>query len=246
MKRKTGLFELGAAVALCLAITMCTVRLAAGQDQAAIEKAELNMLRSTVKNQAEQIDKLKSENARLAEQVKRLEELSAKAGKATSQPAAAPTTVPAARTKVLDKWSGFRDLKWGTKIADVPGMILVKDSGDSKRYRREGDKLAIGEAELKEIDYVFYKGRFYCLWIESVGYSNWKALKDAVFATYGKGDQPNEFIEKYYWFNREDVGMSLDYNEFAKRTIICMFYNPIRDEEKADQAKKAKEAGKDF
>ena len=54
-------------------------------DESAVQRAELNMLRSMVKSQVEQIEKLKAQNAALAEQVKRLEEVKAENAKLAEQ-----------------------------------------------------------------------------------------------------------------------------------------------------------------
>ncbi|MBW2309386.1 MAG: hypothetical protein JRG73_20905, partial [Deltaproteobacteria bacterium] len=93
---------------------------------------------------------------------------------------------PAKKGPPIDeKWQGFRGLKWGTNIADAPGMVLVEDSGDNKFYQREGEKLAIGDAQLTEINYGFYKGRFDGVTVEVKDYLNWTVLRDVVFASYG-------------------------------------------------------------
>ncbi len=128
---------------------------------------------------------------------------------------------------------------------------MVEDHPDSKYYRREGDKLSVGKAEVKEITYGFYKNRFSYLNLKVHGFGNWSALKEAVFATYGKGNQPNEYIEEWYWGGSfpagvKAVNMTLEYNEFAKEGVLTMSYKPISDERKAEEAKAAKEAKKDF
>ena len=160
-------------------------------------------------------------------------------------PPASPTGSP------QDKWSGFRGLKWGTNIADAPGMVLIEDHPDAKYYRREGEKLAIGAAQLTEVTYGFYKGRFHYVSIQAEGFSAWVALRDAVFATYGKGYQPNQFIERWCWgvvFPQgvKDVSMGIQYSEITKKTRLHMSYVPIDAEEKADKAERAKGAKKDF
>ena len=131
-------------------------------------------------------------------------------------------------------------------------MVLMEDAGDSKFYRRESDKLAIGAAELKRIVYGFYKGRFYYLIIGAEGISNWVGLRDAVFATYGEGYKSNRFIDDWDWgmMGRppgvKEVRMGLEYSEISKKSSMHMFYTPIDAERDADKAKVAKEAKKDF
>jgi hypothetical protein len=171
---------------------------------------------------------------------------------------ASPSTVPAflspasvhaanqiALQQYLDKWKSFRGLKWGINIVDVPGMVLVEDHPDSKYYQRKSDKLIIGEAKLVSITYNFYKGRFGYVRIEAKGFSNWISLRDAVFATYGKGRQPNQFMEEWYW-DVEDVWILLRYSEITEKVSLSISYRPIDNEKEADKDKKAKEAKEDF
>jgi hypothetical protein len=155
------------------------------------------------------------------------------------------------------RWSGFRGLKWGVNIKDMndPNMILVEkaEKDDGTVYRRANDKLSIGRAELSGLAYCCYKGRFFGILIGTDGLSNFQYLKDATFAYYGKGYQPNEYIEKWYWGDAfsfsagvKDVLMSLEYNEYNKKGQLFMNYRPIQKEIKANDDTKAKEADKDF
>lgn len=151
------------------------------------------------------------------------------------------------------RWDGFRGLKWATNIKDMndPNMILIEDHNESKVYRRLSDKLSIGNAKLEFIVYHFYKNRFYGLSIKAKGYTNFTTLKDAVFAYYGEGKQANKYIENWLWApvlgnSNNDIFMILEYNKFNEETTWVMSYLPIHEEEVADEAKKAREAGKDF
>jgi len=257
-------------VIVCLVVALITPLLLAETEESQEDRirrieAENKALRATMRQLVEENEALKTENQTLAEEVKaldrkldeanvRLEETEetasqspAPAGPSTSHAPAEPTC-PAA---LPDKWAGFRGLKWGTNIADAPGMVLVEDSGHSKYYRREGDKIAIGGAELKRITYGFYKGRFFFLAIRAHGFSNWTALRDATFATFGKGYQPNEFIKEWAWgaglpADAKNVSMLLRYNEVAREATLSMSYEPIYDEKRVEEAKEAKEAEKDF
>jgi len=154
---------------------------------------------------------------------------------------------------VDEKWAGFRGIKWGTNLAGLPEMSLMrgKQDGDTKVYLRKGDEFTIGAAKLRNITYYSYKGRFYSVVVYADGSSNWRALKAAVFAKYGKGRQPNQFIERWLWGAVHGVGVldvviSLGYNEFSEESDLLIAYRPIVAEEEADDARKAKEAKKDF
>jgi hypothetical protein len=215
-------------------------------------------LAEQVMQRNKEVAALKVDNAKMAEKAgayMQLEDISRNAGISLAQPTTVPVATPAAIPKAAtpentpapkDIWAGFRGLKWGTNIADAPGMVLCEDAGDAKFYRRKDDKLEIGGAELTGITYGFYKGRLYYVIIRAKGSTNWYKFRDAVFATYGKGYQSNQFIEDWYWGTHLDMGMMLEYSEITEKVSLSMHSKSIQAEEDADEAKKAKEAKKDF
>jgi hypothetical protein len=157
-------------------------------------------------------------------------------------------------------WAEFRNLKWGTNIKNMNdhNMVLIGKDKELTMYRRADDKLSIGNAVLSTLYYLCYQDRFCAVTIQTEESSNFTYLKDAVFARYGKGYQPNEFIDKWTWGGSgdkygllpfrgvADVVMSLDYNEFSEEANLVMSYAPIWKEYQNSNAKAAKEAGKDF
>ena len=144
-----------------------------------------------------------------------------------------------------DKWAGFRDLKWGDDIKGITGMVLIDEDGDDKLYKRPTDDLFIGEAQLHNIEYLFYKDRFWAVVIKIIGYSNFEALKNATDATFGIGYRSNKYIEEYFWFH-EGITMGLQYNEFNKTGELHIINNALSNERENDKKEKAKEAYKDF
>jgi len=218
-------------------------------------KAENASLRAVMAKKDKELWALRAENEKLHERVKVLLRLKAindaSAAKtkvatahklvAETQPIAVP---PAAKKSVLkDKWAGFRGIKWGTNIATVSGMKLVKTTGDCKFYDREGDKLAIGVAKLSILRYGFYKKRFFSVTMSVTGDADWIGLLHAVSATYGKGCQPNKYKDVYLWgepFTKDhkDFKMYLEYYSGTKKALLIIDYKPIDDEKEADAARK--------
>ena len=145
-----------------------------------------------------------------------------------------------------NRWSGFRGLKWGTNIKDIndPNMILVEAKNEVVCYKRLNDKLSIGNAELTEIDYYFYKDRFYGIGIKAKKESNFADLKAAVFAYYGEGKQPNKSFKLWLWSSAlgnsdNDVRMELVVEESSRETFLIMTYLPINQEREDDRARRA-------
>lgn len=142
--------------------------------------------------------------------------------------------------------TGFRGLKWGTNIADAPDMVWLYDNDESKTYERNGDKMSIGDAQLRRISYFFYKDRFSRVIIFISGQANFQKLKDAVFAAYGAGRQNNQFIQTWVWINFTRTGMALSYDDIKQTGFLLLNFKELDKEERADKAQRASDAKKDF
>lgn len=124
---------------------------------------------------------------------------------------------------------GFRGIKWGTNITEIKDMQLVDSGKDSEYCYRKSDKMKIGDADIAEISYGFYKNRFYVVFVEYKGFLNFTKLKAVLFNLYGKPLQPNQFMEKYFWSGRT-VDIYFDYNEISKEGGIYYAFRPIQRE----------------
>ena len=112
---------------------------------------------------------------------------------------------------------GFRGIKWGTDIATLKDMALVmKIDDDTKRYKRDGDALKMGEVKLSFIHYEFWKGVFYLVDIGFEGAENWNNLRARMFATFGKGQSELEKGDQ----------LPLRYRWEGEKTTIILIYDP--------------------
>lgn len=101
--------------------------------------------------------------------------------------------------------NGFRDLPWGSELSDIAGMAETEtDTGLAGvvGYIRPNDVLRIGEAELTNIIYSFWHDQLYTVTIWTQNYSNYEALRSAVFERFGEGSRRNESRERYIWSDR--------------------------------------------
>jgi len=144
------------------------------------------------------------------------------------------------------KWDGFRGMKWGTHIKDFNdiNLVLVENGNEYKGYRRPNDKLSIGDANLKEIIYTFYKDRFYGFKIEAQGQDNFRFLKNAVFDYYGDGRPTAKSHTSWLWTpeleNSRNVRMLLSYDVSKEITKWSMGYAPILKQMYDEKSKKPK------
>lgn len=70
--------------------------------------------------------------------------------------------------------TGFRSMKWGDPLPKEGMTFFKKDLayGGIGYYKRDGDELKIGEAELNKIAYVYWNGKFCILEMDCTGYHN--------------------------------------------------------------------------
>ena len=101
---------------------------------------------------------------------------------------------------------GFRGIKWGTDIKDLPGMEYSRidpSSGGIEVYTRKDDALVIGDSKIEKIEYSFWNGKFSNVWIYTMGLRNWQKLKEAFFEAFGPGFQARIEKEDYLWLGEK-------------------------------------------
>jgi hypothetical protein len=141
---------------------------------------------------------------------------------------------------------GFRDIKWGTNIKNLAGM--EKRGGDSiglSTYTKKGDDLKIGEADIGEITYAFYKNRFYSVVLDYKGLVNFENLKNIFFDYFGAGYKSNKSKYDYFWHGNT-VRMLLTYNELNKDGTVTIVYVPIWNQQDDDKKERGENSVKDF
>jgi hypothetical protein len=113
-------------------------------------------------------------------------------------------------------------------------MVMILDGGDLKAYTRKGDSMSLGDAELKGINYIFYKGRFYCVYIDFEGLSNFRKIRDSFVELYGPpmAEQSSEW--DYFWGGRK-ASVTLTYDKSAEKGEVGYKFVPIDLELERDQ-----------
>jgi hypothetical protein len=143
--------------------------------------------------------------------------------------------------------TGFRGIEWGsnpTKYADE--LVEISRSKDGfVRFSRKKDKLAIGEAEIENITYSFYRGKFAYVAIRTKGSSNQRALLRTLQTQFGPSNQASPNIDRYIWSGaRSRIGLfcnSIDHN-----CITMIGSNEVRRQQQADRKSRAEKAKADF
>lgn len=80
---------------------------------------------------------------------------------------------------------GFRGLRFGRELSGIPGLVPAYREGAAVYYRRQGERLELGEMRLSEILYGFWQGRLFAVVMRSGEASDFEALRRAYQAKYG-------------------------------------------------------------
>jgi hypothetical protein len=114
---------------------------------------------------------------------------------------ASEAVIPSQPCSALRK-DGFCDLQWGRKVSSVDGLKIrqtVSDLDDVVEYVRPRDFFKIGDAAMESVIYSFWQDQLYSVTIWTKGYSNFTALRDAVFTEFGPGIRNDSTRERYLW-----------------------------------------------
>jgi hypothetical protein len=164
-------------------------------------------------------------------------------------------------SKLRADLDGFRDIKWGTEISALKDMEKVEPDRSSPPdlvwYTRNGDLLAIGRAEVRNIFYSFWMGTFEGVWIGFEGDENFETLKKELFERFGKVLESEELMRKmdgeagrepsaikhteefYAWWGK-NMEMTLSYSKGRHQGTLSINSKKIGEERRAYEKQKKK------
>jgi hypothetical protein len=97
---------------------------------------------------------------------------------------------------------GFYDLTWGTPVEEIRGLTFLRNSLGREGfqvYARRVEGLTVEGLVPESVEYEFWEGRFALATVTIVPLSAFVRVRDALFQRYGRGYEPSERIERYYW-----------------------------------------------
>jgi len=131
---------------------------------------------------------------------------------------------------------GFRGIKWGTSINDLPDMELIEggDYGDGRKsYHRRNDKMAIGNAKLKEIVYMFWQDQFFsvCIKTDELGLQR---ILSKIYGEHDKGDITGTSLSEEWIGENVNIFWSIKVSSYSGRKFtdetVYYTYKPIEKE----------------
>ena len=109
----------------------------------------------------------------------------------------------------------FRGIWWGQYLGALKDMKLVnadRANAGEFYYVRRDDPLTFGDAKLEYVQYGFWRNLYSSVAFGTNGLQNWEALRRICFENFQRWQQPDKYVEKYYWTGRHSA-MTLQYNE---------------------------------
>jgi hypothetical protein len=127
--------------------------------------------------------------------------------------------------------TGFRGLTWETPFEAVQGLRLVDERQVNGQrisvYTRESDQLVFGGTKIDRIRYVFLQGRFFLVHVVATdSRSKYKTIRKTLYDRFGQPSAAFPRRDRYYW-EGEEVTVSLEYDDFPGRSVVSYYYKPI-------------------
>jgi hypothetical protein len=129
----------------------------------------------------------------------------------------------------------FRGIKWGEDRKAVSGLLAGPQRAGVEVYTREEKKI-VGDIEVENIYYLFYREKLGAAMITFGGASNFATLKEALREKYGPAEKPEPLTEKYVW-DLMDLKIILHFLEEKGSGSIDYFFKPIAQQREDDKSK---------
>jgi hypothetical protein len=123
---------------------------------------------------------------------------------------------------------GFGGIKWGTEFLEVKSDLMESRSianptePDVKvkiYYTKKGDNSKMGEAQLNQMEFGFFRGKFAEVQITATGPENFNHLKKFLFEKYGTVDKSTQGLHSW---NGPVTRIALRYDEPAKTSLLTI------------------------
>jgi len=119
---------------------------------------------------------------------------------------------------------GFGKIHWGVDILTLSDMEHSRKDpsyGGIDIYRKKGDDSWLCGVAVKNIEYLFWKGRFCGIIFFQEGFSGYEKFRDAAAKEFGLGKKPFGDQEYYLW-EGEKALVALEYNPVGKKVLFWM------------------------
>lgn len=144
-------------------------------------------------------------------------------GSPTAQNSQATAALPA-----IDEKNGFREVRFGQDLSSLPDLVAMpgRDYVAIKDYQKKPDKemLQVGNAEIKDITYGFYKNKLVRVSLTVLG-ENTDKLLNAATGLYGAPMLDKQVAapgRTYWWVGEKVIGSYQETGREGKRGYLVL------------------------
>ena len=130
----------------------------------------------------------------------------------------------------LDEAYGFHGARFEKDTSAFKDLALAEKAGNTRYYRRTSEIKKLGEGEVADITYGFYKGKLSVVMLKTQGVKNSRAVLAALREQAGPGVQGSPFAQRYSW-NGKLVHMSYEENAMSNDAVILLTCKKIKEQE---------------
>ena len=135
-----------------------------------------------------------------------------------------------ASLQALDESYGFHGARFEKDTSAFKDLALAEKAGSTRYYRRKGEVKKLGEGEMADVTYGFYKGKLAVIVIKTQGAKNSRAVLAALQEQAGPGVQGSPFAQRFSW-NAKLVHMSYEENAMSNDAVILLTCKKIKEQE---------------
>jgi hypothetical protein len=124
----------------------------------------------------------------------------------------------------LDKKNGFKNYICDSPISKYPDLVFDSNADGPlpEKIYESTAVTAIGNYPIYKVLVVFYKNKLHSIQIVAKEEINSRGILEIFKSAYGKPQQDNQFLEKYYW-NGKKVIAEYDENMFSHDSVMRIF-----------------------
>lgn len=145
--------------------------------------------------------------------------------------------------RALDEKYGFKSAIFEMPLSSFNNLEFIEEGHNTKVYSCNDD-LKLGDFDLFNVSYFFYKERLSAVSISTKGLINSRGVLKVLQSAYGNGYKDNPYIEDYFW-NGAKVIMTYE-EDIDNNAAIWIISNILRKEQMEDEKKSADDAVKDL
>ncbi len=124
---------------------------------------------------------------------------------------------------------GFRGIKWQTDIVSLDPfrtMEVIEIMGPFTYYTKIKEDLRYGTADLVDIVYEFWNGKFSGVVVKVKGEDQFQKLKDYCFARFGEGQRSKTYAQMQvqdFYYNGVKTRMYLKYSDIDRMGELSLY-----------------------